>query len=128
MEAGFSLPDTRSVSPSWGIPLSRMVLLKSAASHLGRKLLNPVAAMEKLAKRLPRSEKRCHLALVVSRGNQDRRYDGNEPTNDLKERTIRGVLRIYTHGQHGPLWSLREGARRLEECGLLTVSNNNVFE
>ena len=25
-------------------------------------------------------------------------------------------------------WSLREGARRLEECGLLTVSNDNVFE
>jgi hypothetical protein len=29
---------------------------------------------------------------------------------------------------HMPFWSLREGARRLEECGLLTVSNYNVFE
>jgi glycosyltransferase involved in cell wall biosynthesis len=51
-----------------GYSLSRMVLLKSAASHLGRELLNPVRAMEKLAKRLPRSEKRCHVAQVVSRG------------------------------------------------------------
>jgi hypothetical protein len=27
-----------------------------------------------------------------------------------------------------PFWNLREGARRLEECGLLTVANDNVIE
>jgi aminopeptidase-like protein len=27
-----------------------------------------------------------------------------------------------------PFWNLREGARRLEECGLLTVADNNVIE
>jgi winged helix-turn-helix len=33
-----------------------------------------------------------------------------------------------TERAYMPFWSLREGARRLEECGLLTVSNDNVFE
>jgi glycosyltransferase involved in cell wall biosynthesis len=51
-----------------GYPLSRLLLLKSAVSHLGRELLNPARAMKKLAKRLPKSEARHHLTQVVSRG------------------------------------------------------------
>jgi hypothetical protein len=27
-----------------------------------------------------------------------------------------------------PFWNLREGALRLQECGLLTVANGNVTE
>jgi len=44
-----------------GHPLSRMLLLKSAVTHLGRELLNPARAMKKLAKRLPKSEGRRRL-------------------------------------------------------------------
>jgi glycosyltransferase involved in cell wall biosynthesis len=35
-----------------GYPLSHMLLLKSAVTHIGRQLLNPARAMKKLAKRL----------------------------------------------------------------------------
>jgi len=31
-------------------------------------------------------------------------------------------------GAHMLFWNLREGAWRLEECGLLTVTNDNVIE
>jgi len=42
--------------------------------------------------------------------------DGNHSLLDIAERA------------HMPFWSLREGARRLEECGLLTVWNDNDVE
>jgi glycosyltransferase involved in cell wall biosynthesis len=51
-----------------GYPLSRVLLLKSAVTHLARELLNPVRAMKKLAKRLPRSwGGRRRLTRVASR-------------------------------------------------------------
>jgi glycosyltransferase involved in cell wall biosynthesis len=45
-----------------GYPLSRMLLLKSAVTHLGQEILNPATALKKLAKRLPKSEGRHHLS------------------------------------------------------------------
>jgi aminopeptidase-like protein len=42
--------------------------------------------------------------------------DGHHSLLDIAERA------------HMPFWNLREGARRLKECGLLTVANNNVIE
>jgi hypothetical protein len=50
-----------------GHPLSRMLLLRAAMTHLGRELLNPVRAIKKLAKRLPKSERRP-LTQAASRG------------------------------------------------------------
>jgi aminopeptidase-like protein len=37
------------------------------------------------------------------------------------------LLDIAEHA-HMPFWNVREGARRLEECCLLTVANDNVIE
>jgi glycosyltransferase involved in cell wall biosynthesis len=51
-----------------GYPLSRMLLLKSAVTHLGRELLHPVRAMKKLAKRLPERKRGHRLTQVASRG------------------------------------------------------------
>jgi hypothetical protein len=39
-----------------------------------------------------------------------------------------GLDNLTDHLLFYPNSILREGARRLEECGLLTVSNDNVFE
>jgi glycosyltransferase involved in cell wall biosynthesis len=44
-----------------GYPLSRVLLLKSAVAHLGRELVNPAQAIERLANRLPKSKGCRHL-------------------------------------------------------------------
>jgi glycosyltransferase involved in cell wall biosynthesis len=51
-----------------GYPLSRMLLLKSAATHLGREFLNPARALKKLAKRLPKAKGRHRLTQMAGRG------------------------------------------------------------
>ncbi len=47
-------------------------------------------------------------------------------------RTLDGGLIMslldIAEGAHMLFWNLREGAWRLEECGLLTVTNDNVIE
>jgi len=42
--------------------------------------------------------------------------DGHHSLLDIAERA------------HMPFWNLREGARRLKECGLLTLANSNVID
>jgi glycosyltransferase involved in cell wall biosynthesis len=51
-----------------GHPLTRMLLLKSAVTHLGREILNPVRAIKNLAKRLPKSKGRRRLTQTASQG------------------------------------------------------------
>jgi glycosyltransferase involved in cell wall biosynthesis len=51
-----------------GYPLSSMLLLKSAITHLGHEMLNPAQAMQKLAKRLPERKGRRRLTQAASRG------------------------------------------------------------
>jgi glycosyltransferase involved in cell wall biosynthesis len=51
-----------------GYPLSRVLLVKAAVTHLTRELLNPAEATKKLAKRLAKGERRRRLTQVASRG------------------------------------------------------------